>query len=326
MKNYKYLSSLAPLIEQYQQYCIKTGSYCDGSFERIHYFDVYYNKYEESGSLESPQAAANKWFQKRDTETNNSCRARSFPVIGFIRYANQRGQLNLDVPELPDGLPCSYVPHIFTGEELRSFFYACDHVPLVFRNTKNIIRKFTIPVIYRTLYSTGMRTFEARALLQRNVDLISGIVNIEHSKHNIQHYIVLHESCRKMLAEYDEKISSLCPDREYFFPGTGKYPYLTKNWLSSNFKKIWSSVSFLYARPYDFRHNYAIQNINSWTGDVYSQFHKLVCLSKTMGHVTLASTRYYYSYSSQMAELIRKHTENNMEDIMPEVNFDDYLG
>lgn len=326
MKDYKFISSLAPIIEQYRQYCIKTDSYCDGNFERIHYFDVYYNKYENSGSPETAQDAVNKWFQKRETESNNSCRSRSFPVFGFIRYANQRDLLSLEIPELPDGLPCSYVPHIFTEDELKKFFYACDYVPLIFNNTKNIIRKFTIPVIYRTLYSTGMRTFESRALLCRNVDLTTGIINIERSKHNIQHYIVFHDSCRTMLTEYNEKMSSLCPDREYFFPGTGKYPYLTKDRLCENFKKIWNQVSASYAKPYDFRHNYAIQNINSWTGDVYSQFSKLVYLSKTMGHVTLDSTRYYYSYSPQMAELIKKHTADEMENILPEVNFDDYLG
>ncbi len=326
MKNYGFSSLLAPIIEQYRHYCINTGTYCDGSFERIHYFDVYFAEYERSGSHDEEQSAVNKWFQKRDTETNNSCRSRSYPVFGFIRYANTRGLLNWEIPELPDGLPCSYVPHIFTEKELKDFFNACDHIPLMFNNTQNIIRKYTIPVIFRTLYSTGMRTFECRELLCRDVDLASGIVNIEHSKHNIQHYIVLHDSCRVMLEAYNEKISMICPDREYFFPGTGRYPYLTKDWLCENFNSIWNQISDSYAKPYDFRHNYAIQNINNWTGDINSQFNKLVYLSKTMGHVTLDSTRYYYSYSPKMAELIKEHTVREMESILPEVNINDYLG
>ena len=323
MKRYEYISFLAPLIRQYEDFCIRTDNYSDGAFERIHYFDIYCK--ENAGDENKlSQSLVDSWFRKRDTEINNSCRSRSFPVIGFIRYGNQRKLLDIDIPDIPDGLPCSYVPHIFTDKELTKFFYCCDNLTLKFNNTPNIIRKFTVPVIFRTLYSTGMRTFETRYLKRNNVSFTNGVINIEKSKHNIQHYVVLHDSTLEMLKEYDKQIDSLLPEREYFFPGTGKYTYLTKDWICSNFSVFWKMVSDEYAKPYDFRHNYAINNVNSWTGDIADQFSKLVYLSKTMGHVTLNSTRYYYSYSSHMADLIREYTSSGMREIMPEVNYEDF--
>lgn len=53
--------------------------------------------------------------------------------------------------------------------------------------------------MFKLLYSTGMRTIEARLLKKENVDLKNGIISIENSKGYNQHYIALHESMKKVL-------------------------------------------------------------------------------------------------------------------------------
>ncbi|MFQ9704231.1 MAG: hypothetical protein ACLR0U_23285 [Enterocloster clostridioformis] len=45
------------------------------------------------------------------------------------------------------------------------------------------------------------------------------------------------------------------------------------------------------ATAYAFRHHYATANINRWIGDGFAFDDKLTCLSKSMGHTTLESTR-----------------------------------
>ena len=51
----------------------------------------------------------------------------------------------------------------------------------------------SVPVFFRLLYSSGIRTNEARLLLKENVDLRRGILDIQYSKGHDQHYIVLHD-------------------------------------------------------------------------------------------------------------------------------------
>lgn len=51
----------------------------------------------------------------------------------------------------------------------------------------------------------------------------------------------------------------------------------------------------IYATAYAFRQHYAIENINCWTGEGFEFDAKLLYLSKSMGHSTLESTKYYYS-------------------------------
>lgn len=67
------------------------------------------------------------------------------------------------------------------------------------------------------------------------------------------------------------------------------------------------------------RHNYAIQNTNSWISAGFEFIDKLLYLSKSMGHTSLDSTRYYYSIVPALAGIIEEKSEGSFDDIIPEV-------
>ena len=94
---------------------------------------------------------------------------------------------------------------------------------------------------------------------------------------------------------------------------------LTPDMLDYHFHKRWDKVSSAKAVPYDFRHNYAIENINSWIDEGYDFNDKFLYLSKSMGHTSLESTQYYYSLVPALAEVIRIRTEAGFNEICPEV-------
>ena len=70
------------------------------------------------------------------------------------------------------------------------------------------------------------------------------------------------------------------------------------------------------------RHHYAIENINRWTDEGFGFDTKLLYLSKSMGHSTLESTRYYYSLVPGMAEILEEKTGGDFENIVPEVDYE----
>lgn len=125
------------------------------------------------------------------------------------------------------------------------------------------IRKIEIPVFYRLLYSMEMRTMDVRLLRCGDVDLKNGVININRSKGVDQHRIALHRTTWNLLIRYDEAMSALMPNRNYFFLNEYDEPY-TKTWESSNFTRMWRLVSNDHARFYDLRSHYAVRNINSW--------------------------------------------------------------
>ena len=92
-----------------------------------------------------------------------------------------------------------------------------------------------------------------------------------------------------------------------------------RSMLEYEFHKVWDSISTAKAVPYDFRHNYAIMNINAWTNKGFNFYDKLLYLSKSMGHTSLESTKYYYSLSPVMADILDKESSADFDKIVPEV-------
>jgi integrase len=75
-------------------------------------------------------------------------------------------------------------------------------------------------------------------------------------------------------------------------------------------------------RSHFLRHNYAIENINSWTDDGFGFNQKLHALSKSMGHSAIESTKYYYSLVPRLAIVLAEHT--NESEVIPEAPYESH--
>ena len=315
----KFTSFLAPLMGAYVFYQKASGHFSKASYEpNLLLFDRYLKKrYPKATSLS--QEMVDGWCRKRDTETNNSCRSRIYVVVSFIRYLRKREKTDVMEPDIPRKERSIYIPHSFTDIELENFFRACDSLPCLFHTPEQRSRKITVPVFFRLLYSSGMRTNEARMLKIEDVDLCHGTINIRYSKGHAQHYAVLHDSMHKLLKKYDTEIRKQYPHRTYFFPARGNI-FHTGKWVQTNFRELWDKYNHSHATAYELRHHYAIENINCWTDEGFGFDAKLLYLSKSMGHSTLESTKYYYSLVPKMADILEEKTAMDFESIVPEVD------
>lgn len=318
----KFTSFLATLMQAYVSYQKASGHWNEASYEaNLLLFDRYCKKqYPEAVLL--PQEMVDGWCHKRDTETNNSCRSRIYVVASFIKYLRKRGKTDVMEPDIPRKERLTYIPHFFTDTELGNFFRACDSLPSVSRTPKQLSRKITIPVFFRLLYSSGIRTIEARMLRVEDVDLCHGILDIRYSKGHAQHYVVLHDSMLELLKIYDTAIRKQYPHRACFFPARGN-SFHTRKWVQTNFRELWNKYNSSHATAYELRHHYAIENINRWTDEGFGFEAKLLYLSKSMGHSTLESTKYYYSLVPGMADILEEKTGMDFESIVPEVDYEE---
>lgn len=155
-----------------------------------------------------------------------------------------------------------------------------------------------------------------------DVDLCHGILDIRYSKGHAQHYVVLHDSMLELLKIYDAAICMQCPHRTYFFPARGNSFHKSK-WVQTNFRELWNKYNSSHATAYELRHHYAIENINRWTDEGFGFEAKLLYLSKSMGHSTLESTKYYYSLVPGMADILEEKTGMDFESIVPEVDYEE---
>ena len=315
----KFTSLLAPLMQAYVSYRKASGHWNEVNYEsNLILFDRYCKKQYPKAILLS-QDMVNGWCHQRKTETNNSCRTRIDVIVSFIRYLKKRGKTDVAEPIMPRKERRTYIPHAFTEIELEKFFFACDSLPSVFHTPQQRSRKITIPVFFRLLYSSGMRTNEARMLKVEDVNLGYGIISIRYSKGHVQHYVVLHDSMLELLKIYDAAIQKQYPHRTFFFPARNK-SFHTRSWVQENFRELWDKYNSTHATTYELRHHYATENINRWVNEGFGFNAKLFYLGKSMGHSTLESTKYYYSLVPGIADILKERTAMDFESIVPEVD------
>lgn len=315
MKNFT--SFLAVKMERFIYYR-KTAGNWNGSYEEnLKLFDSYVaQNYPDSHTLS--QDMVDGWCTKRETETNNSCRSRIYVVISFLKYLKKHSSTEIDIPKAPRKEKRAYIPHAFTSPELIAFFHECDSLSVYHNSLPNKLHKIIIPVFFRLLFSSGMRTTEARLLKRKDVNMDSGIINIRDSKGNDSHYIVLHDSMTDLLRKYDTAADRHIPDRTYFFPSMHDRPH-PRGWVIQNFNTLWNRANRSKATAYELRHNYAIYNINRWTDAGFHFSDKLLYLSKSMGHRTVEETKRYFSIVPALSGILYEKTESSMDMILPEV-------
>jgi len=317
-------SGIAHLIERFIWYRKASGSWNEPNYGlNIKLFDSFCaDNYPAFTELN--QEMVDLWCAKRDTEKNSSYNIRTMIIRAFIEYLRNRDLTSVLLPVTLKAEPRTYTPHAFEDDELRRFFCECDSIRPYLGRKVSMIRKLTVPVFFRLLYSSGLRTTEARLLRRENVDLEHGVVDIRQSKGYDQHYIVLHDTMNNLMHRYDQAISKLQPGRTYFFQSY-KGSHHARYWVQDNFRALWNKANGPEAESvaYDIRHHYAIANINSWIDDGFEFSDKLHYLSKSMGHRSIEATRYYYSIVPRLSDTLKDKTEDGFNAIVPEVVSDE---
>lgn len=113
---------------------------------------------------------------------NEAAKSRSHRLTCVRQFALYLDSLGYDVYVLPEhkGLGhSSFVPYIFTHDEIKAVIRAADET-----EPQTVARDMhrSLPVIFRILYGCGLRVSEVLKLQYRDVDLDNGILTIREAK------------------------------------------------------------------------------------------------------------------------------------------------
>lgn len=323
MGGYEYTSCIAPQVRAYLRHRRAAGAACTLEEENLHYLDAWVAR-ERPGATELEQGMVDEWCARRDGESANACRARCWPVVSLVRFLRLRGETGVEEPELPRPQESGFVPHAFTDGELEAFFRECDaHEPRGTHGWRMRTRtKRTIPVVFRLLWSSGIRTVEARLLRSECVDLGRGALHIREGKGRSQRLVALHESMVPIMREYDEAMEALWPGRAYFFPN-GAEGHISQDLLHHWFSMLWSRVSDEPARAYDLRHDFCIRCINQLVAGGIEGLRDLEWVSRAMGHTSVETTvSSYYHIVPALGAILQERCDG-LADIIPDIGPDD---
>lgn len=260
------------------------------------------------------------WTEKKPTERDVTREKRINNIRQFAKYLANLGY-EAYIPYCKIKVDRnSYVPYIFTQEQLRSFFAVCDDIkPHPLSN-----RHLFLPAIYRLLYGCGLRISEALALKLRDVDLKNGIVTIHGAKFSKDRLTPMSSSLQLYLKRYFVKVHGVSEPEDYFFIKKNKTPIASSTVYKSFRNLLWQSgISHggkgRGPRLHDFRHTFAVNSLNNMVKNGLDLYCALPVLSTYLGHVSTTATEKYLRLTEEAYPGLLDSVDKLCSYIFPEV-------
>ncbi len=96
-----------------------------------------------------------------------------------------------------------YIPYIFSVEELTRFFAETDKCQYCYECP---YRHLIMPIIFRMIYTCGLRLSEARLLKVADVDLENGVLTIHQSKKDKSRLVPMSKSLTERCRTFSKKV------------------------------------------------------------------------------------------------------------------------
>jgi site-specific recombinase XerD len=178
-------------------------------------FDRFTVKRDEQ-SLGVTRELADAWCKKNENESSSYRQHRMICLSQLSSYLCQIG-IRSYIPQIPV-LRTSFTPYIFSKDEIAALFQAADQLRAKQKYMKTII--FSIPVLLRFLYATGVRIGEALALKNGDINLDDKYFIIRDSKNGKERMIPISQSLALVCRDYvtnRNKLSKCQMKNENFF-------------------------------------------------------------------------------------------------------------
>lgn len=301
--------------------------YCSNMMDQLHnlgfdlkYVEIFLKEFNEfceirySEETELTKELALDWIYSSNTKSKQQLDRRIRTIKYLGRYLNSIG-INAYIPDFRIKSDPPKPVQLLTDDELHLFFNSLDHLPPHYLSPN---KEYIAPVIFRLIYSCGLRTSEACNLKIDDVDLDSGILTIYHSKGYKDRIVYLSDSMLELCRRFHDTYSLILPEREYFFqPSYDKTHYLNIDicdWFNSVLKKCNLYDKYpVKPTPHGLRHLFAVKSMKKCMNLGYSFDNWIKYLSQYMGHSSPQETMYYLHMVSHLFPEYSKKIKNLTE-------------
>jgi integrase len=259
---------------------------------------------------------------KRKTVYDKICVLRQF--CGYLCHIGKECY----VPRLPKKEYSDFNPYVFTHEQIHRIFMACDSRRMSSRNM--YCNLFSLPVLYRLLYATGMRIGEAVTLKNEDVDIIRQRIIIRKTKNRMQRLIPINGSLSEVLQQYMKYRNKMPlsnvngPDRFLLISPAGKP--LSPCTVLGGFKKVLRECGIPCSSNRDgacihsLRHTFAVHSLAKMVREGMDIYCALPVLSVFLGHKTLKGTETYVRLTREMFPEVLQMQNAVTQFVYPEID------
>jgi len=267
-----------------------------------------------------------EWCSKKPYEKQGNLCSRASVIRQFSMYLDNIGVHAYIIPKNYFKSGETYVPHIYTDDELKKFFHETDKCH--YRN-ECPYRHLIMPILFRMIYTCGLRVSEARLLKVEDVDIHHGILTINHSKKDNTRLVPMPNELTKRCQAYSNEVHLHSDLEHYYFPIIDNSPMTITN-IYNNFRKfLWRAGISHGGRGYgprihDFRHSFAVHCLKKWSMEGKDLMTYLPILRVYLGHDSFEETAYYLRLTADVFPEITLKLETIYADMIPEINGDVY--
>ncbi len=267
-----------------------TLSYLESNLEEL---DLFYDKSYPGQSTVTFETATD-WIYLRKAASKKQLRERILTVKYLSRYLLSMG-IEAYMPDIKVGVGFHRRPQLLNSLQLCRFFTGVDGLNA---NKRSPNREYIAPVLFRMIYSCGLRNSEACTIRKEDINLQRGVVRILHSKGDKDRIVFMDETLTDLCSRFDTVYSSMLPERKYFFQISEERLHPTKynvdDWFDLVLKKTGLDEEFsIKPTVHGLRHLFAVKSMKKCLeqGEDFGNWIKY--LSKYMGHESTEETIYY---------------------------------
>jgi site-specific recombinase XerD len=267
-----------------------------------------------------------KIIEKRSTESYATQARRITYVRELSKYMDDKGYQAYIYPEQSiHKEEKTFVPYIFTDEEIQYIFQVVDSLP---KNRKYPYYHIVYPVLVRILYSCGLRVSEALMLKIKHYNAYEETIFIEKSK-NRSRIVPLSQSMSVVLQRYLTNRFGSNPDPErYIFEAHDGNNYSRHTVLCvirNIYKKagIPTDIAIHHPNVHSFRHNHAVTAMEKMQTDGMDLYCMLPLLSSFLGHKGVRETERYLRLPQFRLSEIAEASWHLINHVIPEVSCDE---
>ena len=221
----------------------------------------------------------------------------------FYRFAVARGLVRRSpLPTQAPKLDTPFTAYIYTQEELRALLQA------ITPERTGTLSPPTVRALLLLLYGAGLRISEALNLEMSDVDLQQHLLCVRQSKFFKTRWVPIGPKLTEVLRDYERERSARRVSNRSFFRANQGSP-VSRSTMERVFAKLRLAAGVkrtdggrFQPRLHDLRHSAAVHRLVAWYRKGADVQALLVKLSAYLGHVDIAATQKYLTWTPELRE------------------------
>lgn len=250
-----------------------------------------------------PKELALKWMERRPNEKGTTQLKRISDLRRLGLYLVSHGvEAYVVDPRLFPRMIDTFRPRILTREEMKRFWAVADSMQ---PSPVSPLLPIVMPLIFRVLYSCGLRLSEALKLKMKDVDCRKGVLAIRQAKFMKDRLVPLDPGLWRKIERYTLVHRCNAGSEDFLFPSPWGGHY-----YNGTVRRIWQILLYKSSiqyegkdkgpRIHDLRHTFAVHRLTSWHAAGEDLSVMLPILSTYLGHKGMSGTQRYLHMTAEM--------------------------